>query len=383
MSEVVERHPDSPDATGEKTSPIALWYTRCGVPTSFGIAVQRGLFDEEFADGAATLTALQDSSDPVVLQSHFTHAHENLFRHGSNYPAIWAQANGANTRVLGLSFLRGAQTLLALPGSGIIGPADLKGKRLLVPRRSHEQLDHTWANTLRFYDVALRSAGLTLGDVQLVEREVNRPFFVDRRTPDVKGSAASGPAAFRAKRKAGQWSESVLPLIGGEVDVITSGGGIGASSLQYEYLLGLDVVFDLDWVDDDAERANLSTPLVFAVKADLLDAHPELVSRVLYRTLDVEDEARRNPAALVRHIANEQFVPEYLVHQAYGDQVGRNFELDFAPAKIAALRSQVAFLRRIGVIEREIDVDAWLAPAPLEVARRQWAADRGIAAAAA
>lgn len=362
-------------------APVALWYTRCGVPTSFGVAVQRGLFEREFADGAATLTALQDSSDPQVLQSHFTHAHDNLFRHGSNYPAIWAQANGANTRVLGLSFLRGAQTLLALPGSGIRGPADLKGKRLLVPRRPHEPLDHTWANTLRFYEVALQSAGLTFDDVQLVERPVERAFIADRRTPDVKGAIPAGPAAFRAKRKAGQWHESVFPLIRGEVDVITSGGGIGASSLQYEYLLGLDVVFDLDWLDDDAQRANLSTPLVFAVKADLLETHPELVARVLHRTLEVEDEARRDPAALIRHIAHEQFVPEYLVRQAYGDALGLNFELDFAPAKIAALRSQVAFLRRIGVIGREIDVDAWLAPEPLAQARRQWAAARDAAAA--
>ncbi|PWB82413.1 MAG: hypothetical protein C3F11_12045 [Methylocystaceae bacterium] len=363
---------DAPNVAAE------LWYTRCGVPTSFGIAVQRGLFKEEFAsDRAATFRALQESSDPEVHRSHFTHRQENSFRHGSNYPAIWAQANGANTKVLGLSFLRGAQTVLALPESNIRNPADLKGKRLLVTRRPHEALDHSYANAIRFYEVALKQAGLTLDDVEIVERVIERSFIEDRRTPEIVTGQLKSAAAFVRTSEGAGWRDSVFPLIRDEVDVITSGGGIGASSLQLQQQAGLHVVFDLDWLEDEEERSNLSTPLVFAVKADLLERRPDLVTRVLYRTLQAEADAKDNPDELIRDLAREQLQSEFLVRKAFGAHLSEIFRIDFDPLKVAALKSQVRFLHAHKTIPAEIDVDSWLAPEPLIEARRRWAEERG------
>jgi len=70
------------------TSNTTLWYTRCSVPTPFGIAEQRGWFDEELAaDKDVEILALQSSPDPKVHQSHYTHTQPNSFRQGGNYPA--------------------------------------------------------------------------------------------------------------------------------------------------------------------------------------------------------------------------------------------------------------------------------------------------------
>jgi len=357
---------------------VDLWYTRCGVPTSFGVAIGRGLYREEFADGAATLRAIQESADPEVHRSHFTHSQPNSFRHGSNTPALWAQSIGADTKVLGLTTLRGAQTLLARPDSDINGPADLKGKRILLTRRPHEALDHSWANNLRFFEVALNSAGLTLDDVEVVEQVIGRSFIEDRRTPEIESGAIKTGATFARGAKSAR-NDSLWPLLNGEVDVIASGGGIGASSEQIQQLLGLKVVFDLNTIADESARANLSTPLVFAVKAALLEDRPDLVERVLYRAVQAEADAFADPETALRYVAREQFASEDAVRRAYPD-LTQIFNIDFAPEKIAALRTHHDFLRRIGVLKSDVDIDTWFAPEPLARVRARFTnEDRKVA----
>ncbi len=151
------------------------------MPTTFGIALQRGLLHEEFdGDADVSFRALQESSDPAVLQSHYTHTQPNSLRHGGNYPAIYAQASGARTRVVGLSFQRASQAILALPETGLRGVKDLKGRRLGVPRRPHEPVDHAYLSALRTYETALRSEGLSLADVQIVEHLITSAYIHDR-----------------------------------------------------------------------------------------------------------------------------------------------------------------------------------------------------------
>ena len=74
----------------ENTPVNRLWYTRCPAPTPFGIAIQQGWLDDEFRDEGIDIQALQDSRDPVIRQSHFTHSQAHSFRQGGNIPALWA-----------------------------------------------------------------------------------------------------------------------------------------------------------------------------------------------------------------------------------------------------------------------------------------------------
>lgn len=348
--------------------PVTLWYTRCGVPTAFGAAIQAGAYAPGGAAAleGARLLALQDSPDPAVHQSHFTHAQPDSFRHGSAFPAIWAQAAGAETRILGISLMRGAQTLLSRPGSGIRTPADLRGRRLLVPCRPAEPIDYLRANTLRLYGLALASAGLTLAEVELVERVIERPFIADRPTPKRAGEAAPG----WVRPRAGKWADSVPALLAGEVDVITSGGSIGAPALLHEELLGFHVVFDADWIADDVERANNSTVLVFAVKEALLRRRPDLVGQILDGALEAEALAAADPATFARYIGREQQVAEEFVLRAHGAEgLAAAVRIGFEPRAVAALEAAVDYLDRLRLTPRRIDVAAWLAPEPLAAAR--------------
>jgi len=348
----------------ETASKVALWYTRCPVPTSFGLALQLGFLNEEFADDSTTdFRALQQSTDLKVHQSHFTHTQKNSFRHGGNYPAIYAQSTGANTRVIGLSWVHGPQTILALPGSGIKTAADLKGKRLLVHRRPKEDIDFSYATEIRTYEAGLASVGLSLKDVHLVEHVIDRTYVGDRRGILQPGGPLIPLGAGRARI-----DELVYPLIRGEVDAI-AGGSIGVASERLHDLFGFDVVFDAFNLPDQFERYNNSTPLTFAVNAELIDEHPELVARVYARVLEAELWAQENRDDTVRFVAREQSAAERLVESAYGENLVPGLKTDLDPIKIKGLTASKNFLLKHGLIKNDFDVEKWVDPRPLAAAK--------------
>lgn len=341
-----------------------LWFTRCPVPTTFGIALQLGWLQEEFPrDAGVSFRALQESKDPKVLQSHYTHTQQNSFRHGGNYPAIYAQATGANTRVIGLSFLHASQTILTLPESPIRSVKDLKGRRLLVSRRPHEAIDHAYLSALRTYETALATAGLSLADVEIVEIVVHSSYINDRL---VQKTSSDAPEPAVQKSSTGSWRHTLYPLIRGEVDAIASGG---TSSLQFQAQGGLRGVFDLGTLPVELQ-ANNNFPLVFAVNDDLLAASPDLVERVLKRALQAERLARENPGEALHRLAVELAQPERLIRQVYGPTLDALLTIDFDPRKVAALKSQVQFMVDKGAIPAPVDVDRWLAPDLLDRVRR-------------
>jgi ABC-type nitrate/sulfonate/bicarbonate transport system substrate-binding protein len=349
-------------ATAPSASPSVneLWFTRCPVPTTFGIALQLGWLQEEFPrDGGVSFRALQESKDPKVLQSHYTHTQPNSFRHGGNYPAIYAQATGANTRVIGLSFLHASQTILTLPDSTIRSVKDLKGRRLLVVRRPHEAIDHAYLSALRTYQTALATEGLTLDDVEIVEHIVHSSYIHDRL---VQKTSADAPEPTVQKSSTGSWRHTLYPLVRGEVDAIASGG---TSSLQFQTQGELRVVFDLSTLPLELQ-ANNNSPLVFAVNAALLESNPDLVERVLRRALQAERLAARKPDEALHRLAVELAQPERLIRQVYGPTLNALLHIDFDPRKIAALKSQVRFLSERGAIPAPVDVDRWLAPELLD-----------------
>lgn len=341
-----------------------LWFTRCPVPTTFGIALQAGWLHDEFPrDGALPLRALQESRDPRVLQSHYSHTQPNSFRHGGNLPAIHAQATGANTRVIGLSFVPGPQTILTLPDSPLRSVKDLRGKRLLVTRRPHEAIDHAYLSALRTYETALGTEGLSLADVELVEQRISSSYIHDRL---VQKTSPDAPEPRVQTSGTGSWRHTLYPLIRGEVDAIASGG---LASLQFQTQGELRAIFDSSSLPPD-QQANNNSPLVFAVNAELVDSRPDLVERVLRRALQAEKLARQDPDQALHRLAIELAQPERLVRQVLGPTLDSLLTLDFAEYKIAALESQVKFLVRHGAIAAPVDVRNWLEPGPLERVRR-------------
>lgn len=338
-----------------------IWYTRCPVPTAFSIALRNGWFDEEFAADGIEVSSLLKSTNPAVRESHFDHTLADSFRHGGNTPPIWSRAKGNDVRLIGLSWTDQPQFLLSHPNSGIKSAADLKGKRLALPRRPKDSIDFTRANYLQFYATALASAGLSLKDVELVDVLVDRAFLDESGAPSKDGSLWNA-VQLRASQR-----EEVAAFWQGKVDVVA---GSGPRGLENKALLGAHVVHDISQQPERLAKTSNSFPYTFTVSGRFLSERPDLVARLLARVLEAADWAKSHHDQAVRVTAQELGVAEEFVVAAYGDNLSQQLEVNLSDANVEAIRLRKAFLLEHGFLPNDFDLDAWIDPSPLREAQR-------------
>ena len=336
----------------------SIWYTRCPVPTPLGLAARQGWFDDEFKPDGINIHTLQDTQDPELRESHYDHRLPRSFRQGGNVPAIWARARGADTRVIGLNWVDESQVILALPGSGIQKPADLKGRRIALPVHKNS-IDHGRASALRGIHVTLEVGGLTPDDVTFVDIEAGGG------TPG-EGWANSANAEPRQRGggvSGGGYSPVIQALKDGKVDAIFTKGARG---LETAFEHGLTIVYDVRNHPIASVRSNNGAPRPITVDATLLQERPDLVDRFLARIVRISDWAAAHPAETVAYIARESGSTDEWVRKAYGADVHLHQGTDLEPQSVAALSGYKDFLLKTGFIEKDFSVAAWIDPAPLE-----------------
>jgi ABC-type nitrate/sulfonate/bicarbonate transport system substrate-binding protein len=339
------------------TTPQALWFTRCSIPTPLGIAAQLGLYRDEFSPDGIEIKSLQESNDPLEKASHFEHTLPNSFRLGGAVPPIWARSGGQDTRVIAISWLDEYQAILTLPGSGIRSPKDLRGRRLALPRREgrDDSVDVARASALRGFLVALELAGLGHGDAEWVDvatRRFSEPPEGRPLAPDT------------AVRRGGSHSYTGVAhaLARGEVDAIYVKDVRGA---QTAHLLGAEVVVDLGFHPERWVRINNCSPRPLTINGAALREHPALVDRFLSRVVQVGDWARRHPAEAVTQISRETDWTEAWVRFAYGPQAHEHLGVDLSETAIDGLTQFKDFLLKWGFLKGDFDVREWIDPAPL------------------
>lgn len=338
-----------------------IWYTRCPVPTAFSIALRNGWFDEEFAADGIEVASLLKSTDRAVRESHFDHTLADSFRHGGNTPPLWSRAKGNDVRLIGLSWTDQPQFLLTRPESGIRSAADLKGKRLALPLRPKDSIDFTRANYLHFYDTALKSVGLTLKDVELVDIVVNRNFLDESGAPSKDGSLWNA-VQLRASQR-----EEVAAYWQGSVDVIA---GAGPRGLENVALLGGHIVHDISQQPERIAKTSNSFPYTFTVSGRFLKERPDLVARLLARVLEAAEWAKTHPDTAVRVVAQELGVAEEFVVAAFGDKLAQQLEVNLSDENVEAIRLRKAFLVEHKFLPNDFDLDAFIDASPLREAQR-------------
>jgi ABC-type nitrate/sulfonate/bicarbonate transport system substrate-binding protein len=103
-----------------------IWFTRCPVPTATGLAYKLGWLSEEFARDDIRIAAIQDAPRELA-RHHYDHEIPTLIREGGSLLALAARAQGAPTRLIGLTWIDEAQAIIVRADSNIRAPADLKG----------------------------------------------------------------------------------------------------------------------------------------------------------------------------------------------------------------------------------------------------------------
>jgi ABC-type nitrate/sulfonate/bicarbonate transport system substrate-binding protein len=342
-----------------------IWYTRCPVPTAFSIAVRNGWLDEELAPDGIAVQSLATSTSRAVRQSHFEQTQPNFFRQGGNIPPIVSRSRGTDVRVIGLGWSDWSEPLLTLPDSGIEALADLRGRRLALPRRVNDSVDFWRATVIRGYRTALHVAGIQPDEVEFVEVLVDRAFVDDATT-----STATRATLWDATYMLGHQREDGVALLRGEVDVVFSHG---ASAVNLKAFTGARTVADLGTLPERSLRVNNSVPNTLTVTGDLLDERPDIVARVLARTLQAAEWAKANPLDARRIVAAEVGSAEELVDLAYSPALSQQLDLTLDEERLAGLASQMELLAENGFLAGEVDIDSFVDLEPLAEARRLFA----------
>ncbi|TXF96724.1 ABC transporter substrate-binding protein [Massilia arenae] len=330
-----------------------IWFTRCPVPTATGLAYKLGWLDEEFAADGIAIKTLQETGGELA-RHHYDHGLTTLVREGGNLLALPARAQGADTRLVGLTWIDEWQTILVRPGSGIRSPRDLQGKRLALPVFRRDDLEWNRRGrsiargmSLAGYHGALASVGLGLGDVIL--EEVGSP---EATPPD----AAPG---------ASLW-QGIAALVRGDVDAVYVKG---AAAVEAARAAGVEVGIDLDALPQRRHRVNNGTPRPITVHRDFLERQFDLLTRFLAQTLRAADWAARHRDEVRAILQQETQAGGDAVAAAYRDGFHTALAPDLSEERLALFEQQKNFQLVHGFLDRDVDVRAWADARPLAAAR--------------
>jgi sulfonate transport system substrate-binding protein len=312
-----------------------IWYTRCPVPTASGIAQHFRWIHQAFEREGIEVQSWQESSDPSVRRSHFTHNLPASFREGGNIRAIWAKANDQDTAVVGITWVDEEQLVLVCADSDIKSLADIKGRRFGIPKNTAQVVDFPRAQDLHRLVTATRLAGLASGDVEFVDIPGHE---FERREAD------GGRPPFR--------HVTVEALLDGRVDVIYAKGATSAALVDER---GLRPLLDINAHPDPFVRVNTGTPRPVTVNRDLALNRPDIVARYLAKLLKAADWAKNHPDEIVAVVTAETQSTVENVRRGYGQELHLHFDLELSSGYTNGLKLQRDFLRDWG-FSRKISI---------------------------
>ncbi|MGF6962300.1 ABC transporter substrate-binding protein [Paraburkholderia youngii] len=319
-----------------------LWYTRCPAPTPFGITVQKGWLEEEFATDGIDVKALQDADDVSIRRSHFTHAQPWSFRQGGNIPALWARSQGSDTRLIGLSWVDEFQALITLDRRLDASAESLAGRRFGFPLNARASVvDFHRATALRGFTSLLGALGVQLKDVDLVDLP-----HTPRGLEDAKPAADAPLADWLDAQRSHEFARETEALLRGEADVVFVKGATG---LDIANLLNAKILIDISAQPNRLLHANNGTPRPLTVDAQLLRERPDLVERVLARTLDTGDWAQRHAGDVAHYVARETRSAEHWVRACLSGRTASAIEHRTRSASVGGARRLQAIPVQVGI----------------------------------
>lgn len=330
-------------------APIDFDYTICPVLTAAHIGQSLGWFDEELGRAGGRPTYLRSLADNAGWLPHFNHSRDNLFRDGGAIPPIHAKAGGADTLLIGLTWVQagvGGQ-ILVRADSNISSVAQLRGRSIGLYRSlNRAKVDFRRATAHRQLLLALELAGVERDEVTWVDiDDPEAPIY--RPAQDPAAYIAQGRAFDKAR------DDERDALASGQVDAIYAGGGRAAGLAGSGAFTAIeDLSRYPDW------RLHIAnSPFATTVNRDFAERHPAIVVAWL-----------RAAVRAGRWIGDHQAEAVELFGKVLqsGDRAGIAAQVartDLVPslsaANLAALGEQKNFLLAEGYIGRDVDVAGW------------------------
>ena len=329
-----------------------IWFTRCPVPTATGLAYKLGWLQDEFAQDGIAVATIQDAPK-ALARHHYDHDISSLIREGGSLLALAAKAQGAKTKLIGLTWIDEWQVILVRPDSGISKPADLKGLRVALPAYVEREIPaHIRGSSiargmsLQGIKGALAHDGLTLDDVTFVE----------------VGSGQGTHAGL------GSLWEGLESLARGEVDAVYVKGASAADAARH---YGAVVGIDIDQFTDRRYRVNNGTPRPITVHEDFIENHFDLLVRFLTQTLRAADWAASNLEGVHAILKSETRSGDEGVATAYRNGFHQSLQPTLSRELLDLFKIQKNFTLIHGVLDRDFDLESWVDARPLAAARQR------------
>ena len=304
------------------------------VPTVSALAHHLGLLDEEFATEFDLDVTLPNKDNAI---GDFRQSGPYWIRDAELAPAMRDRANGADSRLIALSFLEVSSPVVALTSPGIRSVADLRGKRIGITTTRHGFRDLGYAQQLKVYKTALSASGLTLHDVRFV------PF--ESESADPTALEIGKDIAERLQRH--------------EFDAIA----VDAAS-DIAHHVSIRILYDTLEHPDYLARAHPHTLRGVVVSGPLLRERRDLVVRVLARLLQAAEWARAHPKFATGALAAsfdtnlDQLTGRY-------QNLTDGLQLNLGIEKILSLKAQKNLLLRHQLLPKDFDITPWLDHGPL------------------
>ncbi len=330
-----------------------MHYTRCPVATATGVALEQGFFDAEFPPGGPVeFRNIKELGKDRMIKSHFDHHLDNSVREGGAIPPIWARSRGADTALLGLTFVRDSLAFLVRADSDIHSFADIAGKRCSLPLHPKLLTDFMRANTERGWLCALAEHAMTPDDVVVTDVIIDNDFK-DSANPTV-GKESRQP--FEAK----MFDHELEALFNGEVDAIFTKNAQPARLLRL-YGDRLRCIYDLldAKVDDHMINGN---PRIVTISRNVVEEDPDLVTRYLQVLLRGARYAAEHKEETARIWAGEIGIEVEDVYNTYRGDFHTTVWPSLSDETLRRLRVQIDFLVGKGYLENDVDIDAWAQP---------------------
>ena len=332
------------------SEPLAIYYTRCPVPTASGIAFQRQMFDSLFADTSYRVCDLQELGK-AHSNAHYTHSIEHFFREGGGAPPIWARSHGVDSVLLGITFMEERLGIYVRKHDCANNLDDMAGRRMALPVWPKLVFNFWRFAAQKGLSAALAVHGMTTGDVSWIDVEEGwNPH--ERRMVDRSDLHKPARCEYRGQLHA---------LLDGKVDAIF-GKGPEAALLEKEGGARIRLLYDVRDAPNLEARVNNSTPRLLTTSRALLDQHPEAVLRYLRTVVRAARWALAEPGAARRLIARECAVAENQIETYLQPGYLEKLLPAFEPELVEAAQIMQAFLLKHGFIEHDFDLEAWSEP---------------------
>lgn len=328
--------------------PQSVWYAHSPAIAPLIIALRKGWLADGLARHGVGLQSVSGHADPAIRRSYSDHHLNFQIRQGGNVPALWARANGAKTRLLGLTWTQEFQAIVTLPSTGIKTAKDLTGRRFAVPRFAPLGYQVLAPFAIRGLVNARAAEGLDVSGIELVDVAVGR---------DVAGQGETF-GRFAPNRLAIYADES-LALLRGDIDAFYVKGNEGIAAASF---IGASVVGEFGFHPDINIRVNAGTPRPLTVDQAFIDARPDLVDVLVDAIAGAGDWANDNRAEAVGILARENNIGEHFADLALGSDLRTAVGLTLETGELRAFDAYKQFLLEWKFLDQDFPLDSWVAP---------------------